>query len=216
MSQKRLLFFVFFFFPFPHLLDAEADRISHISLQHVFCVSLFCESAKRSIHPGCVPGLLGKPDFQPALYVTVKIIWPYENTQKTMPLYMFWREKASALKASANHDLSLDILQAPPSHCVPIIETPQMNKQIFKFYGYITPRIFLVKHKWHGCLMGTRKMLGKQSVWIKQLRLIFHLIFFFLKYNMLLEIILTEHTRGSRPTHYLISIRCVGGFLKST
>lgn len=129
---------------------------------------------------------------------------------------MFWREKASALKASANHDLSLDILQAPPSHCVPIIETPQMNKQIFKFYGYITPRIFLVKHKWHGCLMGTRKMLGKQSVWIKQLRLIFHLIFFFLKYNMLLEIILTEHTRGSRPTHYLISIRCVGGFLKST
>lgn len=72
MSQKRLV--CFFFSPSLHLLDAEADRVSHISLQHVFCVSLFCESAKRSIHPGCVPGLLGKPDFQPALYATVKII----------------------------------------------------------------------------------------------------------------------------------------------
>lgn len=176
MSQKRLV--CFFFSPSLHLLDAEADRVSHISLQHVFCVSLFCESAKRSIHPGCVPGLLGKPDFQPALYATVKIIWPYENTQQTIPLYMFWCGKASALKVSANHDLSLDILQAPSSHYVPIIETPQMNKQIFKFYRYIILRNSLVKHKWHGCLMGTRKMLGKQSVWIKQLQLIFHLFFF--------------------------------------
>lgn len=30
---------------------------------------------------------------------------------------------------------------------------------------------------------------------------------------MLLEIILSEHTRGSRPTQYFNSIRCVGGFL---
>lgn len=193
----------------------EADRISHISLQHVFHVSLLCESAKHSMHPGRVPGLLGKPDFQLALYATIKIIRPYENTQQTVPLCMFWCEKASAPKFSTRHDLYLGTLQAPPSHCAPIIETPYTDQQIFKFYRYITLRNFLVKQKWHSCLMGTRKILGKQFVWVRQLQLIFHL-FFFLKFNVLLKIILSEHTHGARPTHYFISIRCVGGFLKTT
>lgn len=165
------------FLPSPHLLDVEADRISHISLQHVFHVSLLCESAKHSMHPGRVPGLLGKPDFQLALYATIKIIRPYENTQQTIPLCMFWCEKASAPKFSTRHDLYLGTLQAPPSHCAPIIETPYTDQQIFKFYRYITLRNFLVKQKWHSCLMGTRKILGKQFVWVRQLQLIFHLFF---------------------------------------
>lgn len=167
-----------FCLPSPHLLDAEANRISHISLQHVFHVSPLRESAKHSMHLGRMPGLLGKPDFQLALYATIKIIWPYKNTQQIIPLYVFWHEKASAPKLSTRHDLYLGSLQAPPSHCAPITEPPYTNQQIFKFYRYITLRNFLVKQKRHSCLMGTRKILGKQFVWVRQLQLIFHLIFF--------------------------------------
>lgn len=166
-----------FCFPSPHLLYVEADRISHISLQHVFHVSLLCEFAKHSMHPGRMPGLLGKPDFQLALYAT-KIIWPYKNTQQTIPLYTFWHEKAAAPKLSTRHHLHLGTFQVPPSHCAPVIEPPYTNQQIFKFYRYITLRNFLVKQKRHSCLMGTRKILGKQFVWVRQLRLIFHFIFF--------------------------------------
>lgn len=102
------------FFPSPPLLGDEADRISHTYLQHVSCVSLLCDSAKRSIDRGRVPSLLGKPDFQPALHATARIIRPYENTRQTILLTTFWREEAPAKKVSAKPDLSLDILQDLP------------------------------------------------------------------------------------------------------
>lgn len=108
---------------------------------------------------GLCQACLGRQTSKPAPHATTKITLTLQKIHCWLYSKIHFGVKKLQIrkKKSAKPDLSLDILQDLLQRYVPIIETPQVNKQIFKFYRYHPKEKKLVKHKWHDYLMGTAK-----------------------------------------------------------